>query len=406
MKDPFPIGPPAFLVEASKPLCDAVGLTALPLHIHEVIFAAGLYTVLQTVVSPALSKAICPGIYNKFDKRTVINWNVHVVSFFQSCIICGLALYALIADPEVQDWRRPESWEKRLWAYDGMIGFVQAMAYGYFIWDIYLCIRYIHIFGVGMLAHAMSAVSVFSFGFRPFVGYYAPVFLLYELSSPFLNIHWFCDKVGLTGTIYQAINGTLLAIVFFSCRLVWGVWNSYHVFYDVRTAQAAGYGEWGFAQTVAAKEAEMLKGQGFYEKYTGLRFTNIDIATGDVTGYMAPVKYAPLWLGGAYLAANMTLNVLNVYWFTKMIETIRSRFPPPFGTKGTGSKKNKQEFKARKGSVSMDEISKYMGEGEVPMDGKVNGEKIQASDVTKSVYADGSTSLEVGGKSLRSRRKA
>lgn len=41
----------------------------------------------------------------------------------------------------------------------------------------------------------------------------------------------------------------------------------------------------------------------------------------------------PMWLAIVYLGANITLMGLNVYWFGKMIETIRKRFPPPFGTK-------------------------------------------------------------------------
>ena len=42
---------------------------------------------------------------------------------------------------------------------------------------------------------------------RPFVNYYAPTFILYELSSPFLNIHWFCDKLNMTGSKIQLYNG-------------------------------------------------------------------------------------------------------------------------------------------------------------------------------------------------------
>jgi len=34
----------------------------------------------------------------------------------------------------------------------------------------------------------------------------------------------------------------------------------------------------------------------------------------------------PLWLAGAYLAANLTLNSLNFFWFNKMIETVLKRF--------------------------------------------------------------------------------
>ncbi len=41
----------------------------------------------------------------------------------------------------------------------------------------------------------------------------------------FLNIHWFCDKVGLTGSIYQMINAVFLLGAYVSVRLLFGVYN-------------------------------------------------------------------------------------------------------------------------------------------------------------------------------------
>jgi hypothetical protein len=65
------------------------------------------------------------------------------------------------------------------------------------------------------------------------VNFYAPTFILYELSSPFLNIHWFCDKLNMTGSTLQFVNGIVLLFTFFSCRLCWGTYNSIRVFNDV-----------------------------------------------------------------------------------------------------------------------------------------------------------------------------
>ena len=44
--------------------------------------------------------------------------------------------------------------------------------------------------------------------------------MLYELSTPFLNIHSFFDKLGLTGIRAQLYNGLALLVVFFCCQLV------------------------------------------------------------------------------------------------------------------------------------------------------------------------------------------
>jgi hypothetical protein len=36
----------------------------------------------------------------------------------------------------------------------------------------------------------------------------------------------------------------------------------------------------------------------------------------------------PIWLVFLYLGSNTLLNFLNIYWFGKMIRTVRSRFQP------------------------------------------------------------------------------
>jgi hypothetical protein len=73
---------------------------------------------------------------------------------------------------------------------------------------------------------------------RPFLAYYGTRCLIWELyvpcyihfccphgssrSTPFLNIHWFLDKTGKTGTKLQLFNGALLLSTFAGTRLIWG----------------------------------------------------------------------------------------------------------------------------------------------------------------------------------------
>jgi hypothetical protein len=45
---------------------------------------------------------------------------------------------------------------------------------------------------------------------------------MFELSTVFLNVHWFCDKTGLSGSKIQWINGMFLLLAFFAVRLVFG----------------------------------------------------------------------------------------------------------------------------------------------------------------------------------------
>jgi hypothetical protein len=165
MKDPFPIPPPPALINAIKPLAEFLSLPSLPLHIHEVLFAFALYTWIGAVASPFLSRRLCPERYNALNKRTRINWDVHVVSFFQSVIICAMSLYVIFYDEERKAVRSRERWEERIWEYTGLSGMLQSFALGYFLWDFIQCSVHVDIFGWGMLAHAISALSVFALGY-------------------------------------------------------------------------------------------------------------------------------------------------------------------------------------------------------------------------------------------------
>ena len=163
---------------------------------------------------------------------------------------------------------------------------------------------------------------------RPYIYFSAPIFLLYELSSPFLNIHWFCDKLDLTGSTLQAINGVFLVGTFFGCRIVWGIWNSILVFADMYNLVMAGHTN--FARQVP---------RGKIMTYSTKELLEISKDPVKQLDAFNHERYIPLWIPLIYLASNLVLNSLNVYWFGKMIETIRTRFPPPYGTMGTADGK-------------------------------------------------------------------
>lgn len=54
---------------------------------------------------------------------------------------------------------------ERVFGYTGASGLIQGLACGYFIWDLLVSTRYLKIFGIGIWAHAVTALCVFSFGF-------------------------------------------------------------------------------------------------------------------------------------------------------------------------------------------------------------------------------------------------
>lgn len=161
MHSPFPLAPPPWLVKFITPVADSLSLSTLPLHIHELLLSTLFYHVICTTISPIFSRVLFPKIYPSLPARTRLNWDVHVVSLTQSVIINTLALWVMWTDGE----RKAMGWKERVWGYDGAGGMIQAFAAGYFLWDLMICIRWLSVFGWGLLAHAVAALVVFSLGF-------------------------------------------------------------------------------------------------------------------------------------------------------------------------------------------------------------------------------------------------
>ncbi|KAL9107442.1 MAG: hypothetical protein Q9227_007639 [Pyrenula ochraceoflavens] len=331
MLDPVP-PPPTRFTSLIQPLASNLNLHTLPLHIHEVVFAAALYQFVGAVVSPRVSSYLFPNYYPKLSRRTQISWDVHVVSFVQANIVNVLALWLIFFDEERANMNATE----RVYGYTGASGLVQAFGVGYFLWDLIISTIYFPIFGIGSWAHAMAALWVFVLGFRPFINFYGPTFLLYELSSPFLNIHWFCDKIDMTGSSLQWYNGMALIGSFFSARLLWGTYQSVHVFRDIWAAvnipQIPSSGSASVANMTVNAAAEIFvprNGELCLGKLSCLKAQGEVMRFADATRAGSSVGPIPLWLAATYLGSNIVLNSLNVHWFGKMIATVKKRFAEP-----------------------------------------------------------------------------
>ncbi len=399
MLDPFPLAPPSALVALVRPIASALNLTTLPYHAHELLAATLFYQLLGASISPWLSTRLFPRTYPGLDARTRLNWDVHVVSLVQSLLVSGLALWLMAVD---EDWAAM-NWKGRVWGYSGALGMLQALAAGYFLWDLVVSFAHRGAFGWGFVVHAFSALTVYMLGFvsfvscvgrtrvfalrrrllttlsrqRPFVNHYAPIFVLYELSSPFLNIHWFLDKLALTGSNYQLVNGIALIATFFGCRLVYGTYQSVRVFTDVFRAVNHQWQPSAHAYHDPVTGTPKILDVGHEPRSELMRF--------------AADESLPVWMGVSYLAANIALHVLNVYWFGKMIDAIRKRFDPPFGTRGTAEKCKQADGAVKKGGAGAH--------------GAAVAGVAEDVQLARGVYADGRKTVEVEKRDVRSRRR-
>jgi hypothetical protein len=144
---------------------------------------------------------------------------------------------------------------------------------------------------------------------RPFANYYGLNFVLYEISTPFLNIHWFFDKLGMTGSRLQLYNGVVLLVSFFGCRVLWGNYQSIRIYHDVWTALHTSGSEFLSVKENPAFSSELITDLGSNSE-------NVSSQVG-----------LPMWLVFLYLGGNTMLNLLNMYWFTKMLQALGKRFP-------------------------------------------------------------------------------
>lgn len=158
------------------------------------------------------------------------------------------------------------------------------------------------------------------------MNYYCPVFILYELSSPFLNIHWFLDKLNMTGSDLQWYNGMALLSTFFSCRLIWGTWQSVLVYKDMWYALKQTWDATG----VSALNPVDITTQVFQLRDGALCVDEACARAGaEISKYASHTAGGvPTWLVLTYVASNLILNSLNYYWFSKMVETVLKRFRP------------------------------------------------------------------------------
>jgi len=225
-----------------------------------------IWYVLQ-VLSDLFFSRVFVGIYSQLAPIKQRQLGVRAVAFINALIVCTLA-FQIVMDQDLQ--------ENTVFGSSEIAAHTLALACGYFLWDFAICLYYYQEYGFGLLVHGFVCFFVYFFTLRPLLQYYGSVFLLFEISTIFLNLNGFLEAFGASGTLLHAINGILLIVSFFIFRLVFGYYSSFHFFLDV----------WRNSKEI------------------------------------------PIFLIAFYYTANVILNGLNVFWFWKMIKkALRKKDP-------------------------------------------------------------------------------
>jgi len=251
-----------------KPLTNwVVNTLNLPIFAdHASTFYISFFSfVLVHISSAYLSRWIFPNIYPQLPRRTRYFWTVHWVSMAHALVVVPWSFLVVTTNMPKIDDNKAFGWDPRL-------GGVQSVAFAYFVWD--TVETTLGGSGYDMILHGATCSFIYGLGYRPWCAYYGPRALLWETSTIFLNIHWFLDKAGKTGSKVQLINGLMLLAAFFFGRLMYG-----------------GYISYDFISTLWNARNEV-----------------------------------PVYQTLGYAVGNITLNILNWFWFSKMIAALRKRF--------------------------------------------------------------------------------
>ncbi|KAF9975036.1 hypothetical protein BGZ73_001443 [Actinomortierella ambigua] len=238
-------------------LWESLGVPALEFHWRALLLSAFTCSlIVQT--SQRLSPYFFPKTYPQLRHSQQLNWDVHVVSTVHATTIVALSVPLLFHEGLLQD---------KVFGYDTYAGNVYAVACGYFLWDTIHSIRHFKDFGLGFVFHGICSFSVFIFSF---------------------------DKLNMTGSIYQLVNGIVLLVAFFCVRIVFGIYMSWQTYLSV----------------------------------------------------LPVIDRVPTHLIFIYTAANIVLNSLNLFWFYKMIQMVQRRFKG--GSSRSSSSTSSASSKGRK----------------------------------------------------------
>ncbi|GMM33213.1 Tda4 protein [Saccharomycopsis crataegensis] len=265
--------------------------TIFATHAHEVLYSFVFYNMLF-LFCPVIGRVCFGSIYTCLvsssdpkQRKLKLNFDIHIIAMIQAIISIGACIW-LFCSTVLND--------NQLLGYDYSHTFVSSITVGYFIWDLLVCLKYFDLFGFEFLLHAVASLFVFSTTFMPFFQYWVPRFLIFEASSPFVNINWFIAnskgaKGWLSSTTLNVVNGLLLMLSFFSVRIIWG-------FYAIYLVMCLLCNQWNDLTSIEQIVASIVVG------------------------------------------LNFSLDVLNLFWFKKMV-----RIAKKMASKGKSSPKNSEK---------------------------------------------------------------
>lgn len=196
-------------------------------HLPVILFFAFLAYVLQSLATSVFSPLL--RAYRELPEDVKEEWNLRVVHFGHSLVVSVCAI------PVVMDGYMGENIRSRLLATSGSSDWLIAFATGFELFRLCTAVRYLFTYGLRHLLYVIVCFAAYFNALRGFANYYAVVFLLFELVTPFVNLTWFFEKAGDDNVVVRT-NSTLMVFMFVAVRVVFGVYITLLFHRDMRWA--------------------------------------------------------------------------------------------------------------------------------------------------------------------------
>jgi len=178
-----------------------------------IVGSIAFWTVLQIVLPPLLD-IVWPELHKKIPARKHDDLHVRFAAMLHAMFVADGAIRTALTFSD-------DILANPYYGYCDGCQFYNSVAAGYFLWDTFICIK--HGWGFGYIMHGVLCAGCYVIVMHPFVHYHATLFLLFELSTPFLHARGLLIDLKHTKTkLFPAVN-YIFAFVFFCVRICWGL---------------------------------------------------------------------------------------------------------------------------------------------------------------------------------------
>jgi hypothetical protein len=167
----------------------------------------------------------------KLDNKSVRDLEISFSSTIHAIFACVMGLWIVLAPDAAIGFSGGDP--KLLLGYSPRSNFTFAVSAGFFLWDLLVIITDPTQFDIPFLIHAIVCFLSYLFGLFPFLHFYGAAFLLFEISTPALNLRKAMLALGLKNhEQFKSIEKAFF-VMFVTARLGFGLPMSYYIWKDL-----------------------------------------------------------------------------------------------------------------------------------------------------------------------------